>query len=182
MLVNYISKGVASLFDSNAKVHMTENILIAIAGAIIFGTMLGLIDYYVERRMIRRSLGLELLAKFFLYGITWFLVVGITRIIGLVIEAKFIDNANVTYTQAFFSNFGLSSTIYVLVMIMGIGFIKQMNNKFGPGVILPMLLGKYRKPREEERVFMFMDLKSSTTYAEKLGHIKYSEMIQKMFY
>ena len=56
-----------------------------------------------------------------------------------------------------------------------------MNNKFGPGILLPMLLGKYRKPRVEERIFMFMDLKSSTTYAEKLGHIKYSEMIQTCF-
>ena len=56
-----------------------------------------------------------------------------------------------------------------------------MNDKFGPGVILPMFLGKYRKPREEERIFMFMDLKSSTTYAEKLGHLKYSEMIQRCF-
>jgi adenylate cyclase len=29
---------------------------------------------------------------------------------------------------------------------------------------------------------MFMDLKSSTTYAEKLGHIKYSELIQDCFF
>ena len=28
---------------------------------------------------------------------------------------------------------------------------------------------------------MFMDLKSSTLYAERLGHLKYSEMIQKCF-
>ena len=56
-----------------------------------------------------------------------------------------------------------------------------MNNKFGPGILLPMLLGKYRKPRVEERVFMFMDLKSSTSYAEKLGHIQYSRMIQNCF-
>ena len=56
-----------------------------------------------------------------------------------------------------------------------------MNNKFGPGILLPMILGKYRKPREEERIFMFMDLKSSTHYAEKLGHLKYSEMIQNCF-
>jgi adenylate cyclase len=44
-----------------------------------------------------------------------------------------------------------------------------------------MLLGKYRNPREEERIFMFMDLKSSTTHAEKLGHIKYSALIRDSF-
>ena len=44
-----------------------------------------------------------------------------------------------------------------------------------------MLFGKYRNPREEERIFMFMDLKSSTTHAEKLGHIKYSALIRDSF-
>jgi|AntRauTorckE6833_2_1112554.scaffolds.fasta_scaffold07625_3 adenylate cyclase len=29
---------------------------------------------------------------------------------------------------------------------------------------------------------MFMDLRSSTTYAEKLGHLKYSELIQDCFH
>jgi adenylate cyclase len=181
ILVNHISKGVASLFDLNAEVHMTENVIIAVIGAAVYGTILGLIDFYIERRFVRRSLGLELIAKFSLYAVSWFLIMGTTRIIGLAVEAKFIDNASVEYTNVFFSNFGAASTIYAIVMIAGISFIKQMNNKFGPGIILPMLMGRYRKPREEERIFMFMDLKSSTTYAEKLGHLKYSEMIQRCF-
>ena len=29
---------------------------------------------------------------------------------------------------------------------------------------------------------MFLDLKSSTTHAEQLGHIKYSQLIQDCFY
>src|SRR5690606_23539690 len=45
----------------------------------------------------------------------------------------------------------------------------------------PLLLGKYRNPREEERIFMFMDLKSSTTIAEQLGHLKYSAFIRDCF-
>ena len=45
-----------------------------------------------------------------------------------------------------------------------------------------MLLGTYKKPKEEKRVFMFLDLKSSTTIAETLGHFKYSQLIQDSFY
>ena len=66
-------------------------------------------------------------------------------------------------------------------MAMVISFINQMNKKFGPGVLLPMLFGKYRNPQEEQRIFMFMDLKSSTSHAEKLGHIKYSALIRDSF-
>jgi adenylate cyclase len=60
--------------------------------------------------------------------------------------------------------------------------MKIANEKFGRGVFLKMLLGRYRKPQEEKRIFMFLDLKSSTTIAEDLGHYKYSQMIQDCFY
>ena len=66
-------------------------------------------------------------------------------------------------------------------MSLVISFINQMNRKFGPGVLLPLLLGRYRNPKEEERIFMFMDLKSSTKHAENLGHIKYSALIRDSF-
>ena len=57
-----------------------------------------------------------------------------------------------------------------------------MNKKFGPGVFSKLLLGKYYHPKEEEKIFMFIDMKSSTTYAERLGHIKFSEVIQDCFF
>ncbi len=44
-----------------------------------------------------------------------------------------------------------------------------------------MLLGKYRKQREEERILMFVDLKDSTKIAEQLGHQMYSQFIQDCF-
>jgi adenylate cyclase len=181
LLVNYISKAVSSLFEANTVVHMSENIIIALVGAVVFGILLGIIDFYVERKLRRRSFGLELLVKFFLYVITWFTVVLLTRTIGIAIEAKFIEGTPLQYDQMFFSNMGRASSIYTVTMIIIISFIKQMNTKFGPGIILPMILGRYRRPREEERIFLFMDLKSSTSYAEKLGHLKYSEMIQNCF-
>ncbi len=181
ILVNFISKAVVSLFPTEAKVHITENIMIAFFGAIIFGTFLGMIDFFIDKRFGRRSFGLEVFLKVILYSATWFLVGTIVSRIGLALEANFVESPLLQYTSNFYSNMGISSSIYTIVMIMLIGFIKQMNNKFGPGVLLPMLFGKYRKPRVEERIFLFMDLKSSTLYAEKLGHLKYSLMIQNVF-
>ena len=61
-------------------------------------------------------------------------------------------------------------------------FILQVSDKFGQGVLLSFLLGKYHRPKEDDRIFMFMDLKSSTSYAEEYGHIKYSNLIQDCFY
>ncbi|SHG30641.1 adenylate/guanylate cyclase domain-containing protein [Flavobacterium defluvii] len=41
--------------------------------------------------------------------------------------------------------------------------------------------GKYHRPIQEERIFMFVDVKSSTTLAEKLGDILYSSLLQDLF-
>jgi len=72
--------------------------------------------------------------------------------------------------------------LYTLLVSIVFSFIKIANEKFGKGVFLNMLLGKYRRPQEEKRIFMFLDLKSSTTIAENLGHYKYSQLIQDCFF
>jgi adenylate cyclase len=41
-----------------------------------------------------------------------------------------------------------------------------------------LIIGKYHYPRVENRIFMFLDMKDSTTHAENLGHIKFSSLIQ----
>lgn len=71
---------------------------------------------------------------------------------------------------------------YFTVVATFISFFRQINQKFGPGVLWEMLKGTYHKPQEKERIFMFIDLRSSTTIAEKLGHILYSHLIQDCFY
>ncbi len=71
--------------------------------------------------------------------------------------------------------------VYFLVVAGIISFVRMVSQKFGPGILWKMFIGKYRNPREELRVFMFLDLRSSTTIAEKLGHIKFSRLIQDCF-
>ncbi len=73
-------------------------------------------------------------------------------------------------------------TAYFIICSLLFSFIRLSNDKFGKGVIVKMLLGSYRKPQEVQRILMFIDLKSSTTIAEELGHLKYSRFIQDCFY
>lgn len=64
---------------------------------------------------------------------------------------------------------------------MVINAIHQINRKLGPGIIFNWVMGKYHNPQEEERVFMFLDLKNSTTLAEKLGNLRFSRLCQDFF-
>lgn len=72
-------------------------------------------------------------------------------------------------------------TIYGAILLITQFFI-QVSDRFGPGVLLNFLLGRYHSPKEEKRVFMFLDLKSSTTIAEKVGHVKYFNLLNDFFY
>ncbi len=56
-----------------------------------------------------------------------------------------------------------------------------VNDKYGPGVFRKFLLGRYFNPSREERIFMFLDLRSSTTIAEELGEERYFSFLRDVF-
>lgn len=68
-----------------------------------------------------------------------------------------------------------------LFVLTGTLITLLINDKYGPGELKKFLLGKYFHPKSEERIFMFLDLKGSTSIAEKLGEHNYFSFIQKVF-
>lgn len=71
--------------------------------------------------------------------------------------------------------------IYVLHLYLFLSFYVQLKHFFGQDTLFNFLLGKYRKPIKEHRIFMFLDIKSSTTLAEKLGLEGYYELLSDFF-
>lgn len=53
--------------------------------------------------------------------------------------------------------------------------------KYAPTTLISMFLGRYHRPNEVERIFMFLDLSNSTTIAEKLGHLKFFNLLKDFF-
>jgi adenylate cyclase len=57
----------------------------------------------------------------------------------------------------------------------------QVNSKFGQGSFWNIIRGKYNTPKEEKRIFMFLDLNSSTAIAEQLGDETYHALLKDFF-
>lgn len=76
----------------------------------------------------------------------------------------------------------LGPLLFILTWSALMTFIRQMMVKVGPRILKNLLLGKYHRPRSENRIFLFIDLKASTQLAEILGHETYSRLIQDCFY
>lgn len=70
--------------------------------------------------------------------------------------------------------------LWTIVAIITTIFI-NVNDKYGPGILGKLLLGRYHRPREEERIFMFADIRGSTLIAEKLGHIRFFNLLNDFF-
>lgn len=163
--------------------RLAPNLIIAFIVGLLYGSILGLTDYHFDKTVFRsKPLGKVILIKTALSIAVIILVFGLMQYV--LFQWIFLPSlymAEVRLSPSSLKYLFYITLVYYFFMTLVINFINQVNKKYGPGILLPMLLGKYRNPREEERIFMFMDLKSSTSLAEKLGHLKYSSLIRDSF-
>jgi adenylate cyclase len=72
--------------------------------------------------------------------------------------------------------------VYAVIGTLAVNFTRQVNVLIGQNALLYFITSKYHTPLEEERIFMFLDLKSSTHIAETLGHTVYHRFLNDFFH
>jgi len=97
------------------------------------------------------------------------------------VERGNVDPAKVDYIRYLFSATVQFLFLGALIGNFALSVFHTLRAKIGYTDFGNLLVGRYRKPAEEERTFMFLDLKGSTTIAEQLGHRRYSSLIQDCF-
>ena len=184
-LILYLSsRAFASGLEVAIKIPFFPSVVLSVFSGIVFGSASGAIDLLLEKSVFRgRSLGLTIVVQVFSYFAIIVLIMMMLRFVfweSILVPYVFggVSPIRDDMMWRYFSNLLLS---YTFVMTIVISFVNQMNRQFGPGILIPLMMGKYRKPKEERRIFMFMDLKSSTSHAERLGHLTYSAMIRDCF-
>jgi adenylate cyclase len=71
---------------------------------------------------------------------------------------------------------------YALVFALIVIFTREINVRLGQGVLQNLITGRFRKPGPERRIFLFIDLNSSVSKAERLGDMEYHRMLNDFFY
>ena len=176
-LNNYPSTGNPYNFLSN----LTFTPIVAFTTGLIIGTIeiLYFNKLFIERRFIQKILFKTIVYLAFII----FFVLGLS-IIGNAVELQTtILNERVLHNVwEFFTNYAFWSVVVYVGSIIGISlFYTEVSENIGQGVLHNFFTGKYHRPIEEERIFMFLDMKSSTTIAESIGHVKYFEMLKEYF-
>jgi len=142
----------------------------------IYGVLVGLLEEITShRRYVTVSLPLQFLIK----------VVGMVLIIILMLFCLVVLHPEVQFEDliAFFQRKEVSSPV-ILAIIVAFTVITyfKVEKLIGKNMLKNYLKGKYRKPKKEIRVFLFLDLKSSTTISEKLGNETYYSFLNDAIY
>ncbi len=154
--------------------------------SILFGVPLGFCFGILELFLFPRAE--EKFRRWSFTGMIIFKAVSYTSLIYLVtvpivIFIGLTEGRNLNEIPGFLTSMSqLVLVVYTLVIYTLLVLLLQINNLLGEGVLWKFILGKYHKPREEERIFMFLDMKSSTMIAEKLGHVRFYELLNELFH
>jgi adenylate cyclase len=85
------------------------------------------------------------------------------------------------YTALFLENY-FRDFIIIIIISSSLTALLQIRRLHRPGDLIKYVTGKYNRPEEINKIFLFIDLKSSTTIAEKLGNTRYSSFLIDYFH
>lgn len=74
----------------------------------------------------------------------------------------------------------LGKYLYWTLLMAGTMLMVRLNDQYGSGGI-NYLTGRYHRPKQEMRIFMFLDMRSSTAVAERIGHVEYFKLLNELY-
>jgi len=74
------------------------------------------------------------------------------------------------------------SIAFSLVLSLFVNFYTEINRLVGKISLVNFITGRYHNPKNENRFFMFLDINSSTSIAEKIGNKKFLQFLNDFFY
>ena len=161
------------------------NLILSATVSFILGLVIGCIEIFYLNKWFQKS---SFLKKIAYKTVTYMILLSIFTLLSSSIGHAFelgvspLNEKVLSYLWRFMSDLAFWSI--VLYVALGIGFCLfyiEVSDNIGQSVLLNFFTGKYHQPIEEERIFMFLDMKSSTTIAEQLGHLKYFRMLKEYY-
>jgi adenylate cyclase len=155
--------------------------------SMVFGFMVGLqahvlvlvYETFLRPRLARRNFFLATLTSTFVYLI---IIIWSVFFSLLIINAfKFTLVVN-HFRQILFSVYILYGITFGFALSFLFSLYSMLETLLGRHFLIRLLTGKYHKPFEEERIIMFLDLKSSTSIAEKIGHKLFLSFLNDFMY
>lgn len=165
-LTSLFSSGQSDLYQFRKA--LLFNIISGFSGGLVAAFTLNFIDEKYRGKPYYQGL----LIIMSVFTIVW--------VVRNVVEGAILMESGVPFHFSF-DGTDIKNIVFWMLIVVLAYFYLEMNNKFGPGKLLKIFMGKFNTPLEENRIFMFLDLKASTSIAEKLGGIQYHLFLKALF-
>ncbi len=168
--------GVESLpsFERVLPFHPFSLLFQMVILGITIGISFGIMDYILDQDRLKKLAYWKIILTKSIVQI----FISIFSLSVLVFTNNQVDNVRLGLMNFIFSETSFLWIIYTGTFSFFIYFLQVMKTKIGGRILTNLILGKYHSPIVETRIFMFLDMKDSTSHAEKLGHIRFSTLIQ----
>jgi len=147
----------------------------------LVGTTIGLCEEFLFLDRFRRKSYMFLLSfRTLVYSIVFaFNELLINAASNFLTQGLTIDQS--IHSAVFRENFPRDLLIIAVISTILIATL-QIRRLHRPGDLIKYVTGRYHLPEEINKIFLFIDLKSSTATAEKLGNTKYSSFLIDYFH
>ncbi|RZK33791.1 MAG: adenylate/guanylate cyclase domain-containing protein, partial [Pedobacter sp.] len=189
LLYTVLEKGLLGNLDhypiTGVPYDFARNVFTIPAASLLMGILSGILEItYFSKRFIKKSFTAKIIFKSILYLLILIVFLLILSFINSLIAHNGQNiNELSSPTRAFFTSYSIIGILlYIASIVVITQFYAEFRESIGLGTLNNFFLGTYHRPVVEERIFMFVDMKSSTTIAENLGHVKYFEMLKEYFF
>ncbi|MEM9647365.1 MAG: adenylate/guanylate cyclase domain-containing protein [Bacteroidota bacterium] len=188
-LYSILEKGILGRLDyypsTNNRYDFRSALFYASGGGFLMGLIHGWVEVsWLSKKLQRNALWVKVLLKttFYLLFSILFLVALSTSVNAYRFGTEPFSEEVVQSLRQFVWTFSFWSVVIYVAFGLTIAMLfSELSTYLGNDVFLNFLFGKYHVPRQETRIFMFLDMKSSTTTAERIGHARYFELLRACY-
>ncbi len=180
-LVLYTQNSQGPSVQYSFVVSMGFNVGSALIGALLGGSLL---VFFVNVRYQNKSYAHTILAVSISFLLIILLIIGVLGIVSVPMQTgkPIWDEVSRQALRDFLMDSSRAKNSMAWFIVVAITqLLLQLSSKFGQGSFGNILCGKYNTPKEENRIFMFLDLNSSTSIAERLGDEKYHALLKDFY-
>ncbi|MDP2332384.1 MAG: adenylate/guanylate cyclase domain-containing protein [Reyranella sp.] len=101
--------------------------------------------------------------------------------IAVIVGGLTLARATVSPRDFIFDEVFRDSIVFAVAMAVFGNLVFEMGGLLGYGTLKNLLTGRYVQPKREQRVFLLIDMKDSTGLAERLGPVRFHELLNEFF-
>jgi adenylate cyclase len=143
---------------------------------IVCGFLIGFTTFYLEYFIFDRIWKLTIIMSVVFRSVIFTVIIVLSYIISdlIVFGAGTIIHDVKTFLLPMFGT--------AMISILSVMLAININRLLGQKALIRLLIGLYHKPVKDRRIFMFIDLASSTAIAEEIGDTRFHSFLNDFFF